>query len=116
MIPRRLSALVLIAMALLVQTGCATPPYSARLLTPDEHNRCAVQGGRVDRVVRGGEACIIPTTDYGKACSGNEQCQGSCESKPLANGKSTGMCSREKGSPACTLQWVGGEAKQTCNL
>lgn len=105
----------LLAPVLLLAAACAAQkPYSARLLTPNEHNRCAVQGGRVDRVMRGGEACIIPTTDRGKVCDDNSQCQGSCELVSTGKGKSPGQCSKEKGSPVCTLQLVGGIAHPVC--
>lgn len=117
MIPNKATPRILIAALFgIVLASCATRPYSARLLSADEHNRCAVQGGRVDRVMKGGEACIIPTTDAGKACSDRSACQGTCEATKRPDGKFAGICSREKGAPSCALQWVDGKTVQSCNL
>ena len=104
------SALIVV---LVVATGCSHLPVSRDVrLTPQQRANCEAQGGIVERVLTTMEACVRPTSDGGKSCTDNSQCEGACVA-PAGTAKDaivTGACATEVGRMGCLNAVLNGKA------
>jgi len=108
----RSSSNVLIVV-LLVTTGCSHLPVSRDVrLTPEQRANCEAQGGTVERILTAMEACVRPTSDGGKPCTDNSQCEGVCIAPSGAKKDSivTGTCATDIGRMGCLNVVLKGKA------
>lgn len=75
---------------------------------------CAAKGGTLQRVCRRQvEACVVPFSDAGKACSDKSQCQGRCildSDHPVSVGDSVmGKCELDNDPCGCKIEVVNGK-------
>jgi hypothetical protein len=106
---------VVIAIVLFTCLGC-TPDVKLRdgvtRLSAEARDECAAQGGKVERILIGAEGCVRPTTDGGKVCTDNSQCQGACVA-PFAAQRGTvvtGACANDIGRMGCLNVVTQGQA------
>ena len=95
--------------------GCTREPVlrdGVKRLSAEARLECAAQGGKVERILIGAEGCVRPTTDGGKSCTDNSQCQGACIA-PFAAQPGTavaGTCATEIGRMGCLNVVTQGKA------
>jgi len=103
------------AIVLLSCFGCAREPVlrdGVARLSAEARSECASHGGKVERVLILAEGCIRPTTDGGKSCTDNSQCQGACIAPFAAPSGATvtGTCAVEIGRMGCINVVAQGKA------
>jgi hypothetical protein len=83
-------------MRLLIAILC-TLLFACEPEAPTLEMQCAEQGGTLTIGAFGNPVCIIPTSDGGKACTGNADCEDTC----LFTGSTTVAC-EERTSGTCS--------------
>ena len=80
--------------------SCQAPEPTPSALSVPPNESCEMSGGTIEKVgLDGRPACVILTSDGGKACSDSSQCDGRCivddwegDKPPSVGTRSDGMC------------------------
>jgi hypothetical protein len=106
---------LVVAIVLLSCFGCARDPVlrdGVKRLSAEAELECVAQGGKVEQILIGAEGCVRPTTDGGRSCADNSQCQGACIA-PFAAQPGiavAGACAAEIGRTGCLNTVIQGKA------
>lgn len=96
---RRLDPRIAVGVLALLLVGChQTAPMRTESRASDEAE-CIAHGGRRVGVSMFVSACGWPTTDAGRPCNDDSECQGLCE--PAADAYTSPSCSRDAGIEIC---------------
>ena len=113
----RPTAFTVFTALLLTSSSCTEPRHLSRL-TAVESGQCKADGGSESRGGFGEPICQFRYADAGKTCSGKEDYQGLCVSRPpdgapmptnIAGTLAQGHCAAEKSPFGCYAEVEGGK-------
>lgn len=115
--------LIASTLLLVLLAACSTPsgrgadPMSATTEPPKTEATCAARGGTWTQLGRAPvKQCLLRTTDAGKACTDNRQCEGLClAAEGTPDGPATGgTCSVDTNVFGCRTRLQDGRASTLC--